>query len=67
MKFHETAKYYYTVGMHEPGGCLAFGMNASWWSEQDSWTKALITAACMEENAAQHEEALANNGAYLVP
>ncbi|MGB0505864.1 MAG: TRAP transporter substrate-binding protein, partial [Pikeienuella sp.] len=31
MKFYEAAKYYYTAGMHEPGGGLAFGMNKSWW------------------------------------
>ncbi|MEL7399265.1 MAG: twin-arginine translocation signal domain-containing protein, partial [Pseudomonadota bacterium] len=31
MKFYEAAKFYYTTGMHEPGGGLAFGMNKSWW------------------------------------
>ena len=31
MKFYEAAKYYYTGGMHEPGGGLALGLNASWW------------------------------------
>jgi len=65
MKFYEAAKYYYTAGMHEPGGGLAMGMNASWWGSLTSWEQALITAACREEHALQHEEASANNGAYL--
>ena len=34
MKFYEAAKFYYTAGMHEPGGGLALGMNASWWGER---------------------------------
>lgn len=65
MKFYEAAKFYYSPGMHEPGGGLAFGMNAEWWSKRSDWEKAVITAACLEEHAAQPEEALANNGEYL--
>lgn len=65
MKFYEAAKYYYSPGMHEPGGGLAFGMNKDWWSKRTPWEKAVIETACMEEHAAQPEEALANNGAYL--
>ena len=65
MKFYEAAKYYYSPGMHEPGGGLAFGMNAEWWSKRSKWEQAVIEAACMEENAAQPEEAIANNGQYL--
>ncbi len=65
MKFYEAANLYYTAGMHEPGGGLTFGMNASWWGGLSDWEKALITAACYEEHAAQPEEASANNGAYL--
>jgi TRAP-type mannitol/chloroaromatic compound transport system substrate-binding protein len=65
LKFYEAAKFYYTGGMHEPGGGLAFGMNASWWGGLSDWEKAVITAACHEELAAQHEEAMANNGIYL--
>lgn len=65
MKFYEAATYYYTAGMHEPGGGLAFGMNASWWDGLSDWERSLITAACYEEHAAQPEEASANNGAYL--
>ena len=65
MKFYEAAKYYYTGGMHEPGGGLAFGMNASWWGERSDWEKAVIEAACMEEHAAQFEEAMALNGEYM--
>ncbi len=65
MKFYEAAKYYYTAGMHEPGGGLAFGMNKSWWESLSDWEKAVIEAACLEENAAQPEEAAANNGLYL--
>ena len=65
MKFYEAATYYYTAGMHEPGGGLTFGMNASWWGGLSTWEQSLITAACFEEHAAQPEEASANNGAYL--
>ncbi len=65
MKFYEAAKYYYTAGMHEPGGGLAFGMNKAWWSGLGDWEKAVIEAACYEEHAAQPEEASANNGIYL--
>ena len=65
MKFYEAAKYYYTGGMHEPGGGLGFGMNLDFWNNCNDHEKAVITAACMEENAAQPEEAMANNGTYL--
>ncbi|MEH6526888.1 MAG: TRAP transporter substrate-binding protein [Sneathiella sp.] len=65
MKFYEAAKYYYYPGMHEPGGGLAFGMNKSWWESLSKWEQAVITAACMEEHAAQYEEAMALNGTYL--
>ncbi len=65
MKFYEAAKFYYTGGMHEPGGGLAFGMNASWWSGLSEYEQAVITACCYEEHAAQPEEAAANNGEYL--
>jgi len=65
MKFYEAAKFYYTAGMHEPGGGLAFGMNQKFWEDLSASEKAIITAACNEEHAAQHEEASANNGEYL--
>jgi TRAP-type mannitol/chloroaromatic compound transport system substrate-binding protein len=65
MKFYEAAKFYYTAGMHEPGSALAFGMNASFWGSLSDWEKAVITAACLEENAAQYEETVAKNGEYL--
>ena len=65
LKFYEAAEYYYTGGMHEPGGGLAFGMNAGWWGSLSEWEQAVITAACNEELAAAHEEAMANNGEYL--
>ena len=65
MKFYEAAKFYYTAGMHEPGSALALGMNASWWGGLSDYEKAVITAACMEENAAQYEETVALNGVYL--
>jgi len=51
MKFFEAAKYYYSPGMHEPGGGLAFGMNKEWWEERSTYEKIIIEAACMEENA----------------
>ena len=65
MKFYEAAKFYYSAGMHEPGGGLAFGMNQKFWEDLTPGEKAIITAACNEEHAAQHEEASANNGEYL--
>jgi TRAP-type mannitol/chloroaromatic compound transport system substrate-binding protein len=57
MKFYEAAKYYYYPGMHEPGGGLSFGFNKAYWEALSDWEKAIITAASMEEHAAQHEEA----------
>ena len=65
MKFYEAAKFYYTGGMHEPGGGLAFGMNKSWWDSLSDFEKAVIETCCLEENANQPEEAAANNGTYL--
>ncbi|MBV0911133.1 TRAP transporter substrate-binding protein [Anianabacter salinae] len=65
MKFYEAAQYYYTGGMHEPGGGLALGMNASWWGTLTDWEKEVITAASYMELAASHEEAAALNGVYL--
>ena len=65
MKFYEAAQFYYTGGMHEPGGGLAFGMNKEWWEARSDYEKAVIEACCLEENANQPEEAAANNGEYL--
>ncbi|MFZ9118939.1 MAG: TRAP transporter substrate-binding protein, partial [Paracoccaceae bacterium] len=65
MKFYEAAKYYYTGGMHEPGGGLAFAMNLDFYNGLTDHERAVIEAACYEENAAQPEEAMANNGTYL--
>lgn len=65
MKFYEAAKYYYYPGFHEPGGGVAFGMNAKWWSDLSKTEKAIITACCHEEHAGQYAEVQANNGAYL--
>lgn len=65
MKFYEAAKFYYTGGMHEPGGGLAFGMNKSWWEGLTQWEKDVLTAACYEEHANSYEEASALNGEYL--
>ena len=65
MKFYEAAKYYYTGGMHEPGGGLAFGMNKAFWDGLTEYEQAVIEAACNEEHAASHEEAIAKNGEFL--
>ncbi len=65
LKLYEAAKYYYTAGMHEPGGGVVFGSNASWWGTLSNNEKNIITAACYEELAAQYEEAIALNGDYL--
>ncbi len=65
MKFYEAAKYYYTGGMHEPGGGLAFGMNRAFYDGLSSFERAVIEAACNEEHAASHEENIAKNGEYL--
>ena len=40
-------------------------MNASWWASLSDWERAVITACSREEHAAQYEETMANNGAYL--
>ena len=65
MKFYDAAKYYYTGGMHEPGGGLALGLNAEWWGSLSDTERAIITAAANEEHAAAHDEAMAKNGEYL--
>ncbi len=65
MKFYEAAKFYYTGGMHEPGASLGLGMNASWWGSLSDWEQQIITAAALEEHAAQYEETVAKNGEYL--
>ncbi len=65
MKFYEAAKFYYTAGMHEPGGGLGFGMNKAWWDSLSEYEQAVIEVCCNEEMAAQIEEASAKNGEYL--
>jgi TRAP-type mannitol/chloroaromatic compound transport system substrate-binding protein len=65
MKFYEAAKFYYTGGVHEPGGGLGFGMNKSWYESLSDYEKHVITAACYEEHANSYEEAQALNGEYL--
>jgi TRAP-type mannitol/chloroaromatic compound transport system substrate-binding protein len=65
MKFYEAAKIYYTGGMHEPGGGLAFAMNTSFYGSLSDWEKAVIEAACAEEHELSHSEAMAKNGEYL--
>ena len=65
LKFYEAAKYYYYPGFHEPGGGLAFGMNASWWNSLSDWEKSVLEVCSHEEHAAQYEEAQAKNGEYL--
>ncbi len=65
MKFYEAAKYYYFPGMHEPGSMLALGMNASFWGGLSANHKAIIEAACNEENARTLAETNANNGEFL--
>lgn len=65
MKFYEAAKYYYTGGVHEPGGGLGFGMNKSWWEGLSSTEQAILRAACHQEHVAAHSEAWAKNGEYM--
>jgi TRAP-type mannitol/chloroaromatic compound transport system substrate-binding protein len=65
LRFFEAAKYYYTGGMHEIGGKIAMGMNASWWGSLTKYEQTVIQAAAAEEDAAQYEETYAYNGVYL--
>ncbi|MGG7567342.1 TRAP transporter substrate-binding protein [Rhodovulum sp. DZ06] len=65
MKFFEAARYYYVSGMHEPGASIALGANLPWWEGLSETHRAMISAAAEEENARQHQQAVANNGAYL--
>ncbi len=65
MKFHEAAKYYYYPGMHEPASMLNLGVNKSWWEGLSDLDKAIITAACAEENSLQVAEVNFQNGIYL--
>ncbi|MEO0498860.1 MAG: TRAP transporter substrate-binding protein [Pseudomonadota bacterium] len=65
MKFYEAAKYYYYPGMHEPGGFLSLGMNASWWSGLSETDKHIITACCHETSQILMAEYNAKNGEFL--
>ena len=65
MKFYEAAKFYYWPGMHEPGAQLAMGLNKAWFDGLSDTHKAIIEAACNEENARTMAETNANNGEYL--
>ena len=65
LKFYEAAQYYYWPGMHEPGSQLCMGFNASFWGTLTDYEKAVLTAACLEENALAMAETNANNGAFL--
>ena len=65
MKFYEAAKYYYWPGMHEPGAQLAMGINKTWFEGLSDTHKAIIEAACNEENGRTMAETNANNGEYL--
>jgi len=65
MKFYEAARYYYYPGMHEPGSQLALGMNLEFWNSLSDTHKAIIEAACNEENSRTAAETNANNGLYL--
>ncbi|SNR70207.1 TRAP transporter substrate-binding protein [Puniceibacterium sediminis] len=65
LKLYEAAKYYYWPGMHEPGSQLSMGINAAWLATVPENDKAIIIAACAEENAAQAAETNYNNGIYL--
>ncbi|MGR3782503.1 MAG: TRAP transporter substrate-binding protein [Albimonas sp.] len=65
MKFFDAAKYYYTGGMHEPGGGMCMGFNAQWWADLSEEEKAIITVACEQEFANSYNEATALNGEYL--
>ena len=65
MKFYEAAKYYYSPGMHEPGGFLSLGMNKKWWMSLSKTDQLIIEAACGQENDYLMAEYNANNGTYL--
>ena len=65
MKFYEAAKYYYTGGVHEPGGGLAFGMNKAWWESLSDTEQAILKACCDQEQMLSHSEAWAKNGEYM--
>lgn len=65
MKFYEAAKYYYTGGVHEPGGCVAFSMNRTFLDSLSDWEKAVIQTACDQEVIDSQSECMALNGEYL--
>ena len=65
LKLYEAAKFYYTGGMHEPGGGIAFGMNKDFWEGLSDYEKSVIQAACYEELSTGCDECDARNGEYL--
>jgi len=65
LKFYEAAKYYYFPGMHEPGGFVALGMNASWWGSLSNSERVTIEAVAIQESELMMSETNANNAIYL--
>ena len=65
LKFYEAAKYYYHPGMHEPGGFVALGMNASWWGSLTNSERFTIESIAIQESELMMSETNANNSIYL--
>jgi TRAP-type mannitol/chloroaromatic compound transport system substrate-binding protein len=65
LKFYEAAKYYYFPGMHEPGGFVSLGMNASWWGGLSNSDRILIESMAIQESELMMSETNANNSVYL--
>jgi len=65
LKLYEAAKYYYFPGMHEPGGFVALGMNASWWGGLSNSERFTIESIAIQESELMMSETNANNSIYL--
>ena len=65
LKLYEAAKYYYFPGMHEPGGFVALGMNASWWGSLTNSERITIESVAIQESELMMSETNANNSIYL--
>jgi TRAP-type mannitol/chloroaromatic compound transport system substrate-binding protein len=65
LKLYEAAKYYYFPGMHEPGGFVVLGMNASWWGSLTNSERITIESVAVQESELMMSETNANNAVYL--
>jgi TRAP-type mannitol/chloroaromatic compound transport system substrate-binding protein len=63
--FYREAPLYYGPGFHEPGSCLAVGVNRKAWEGLSAEHQAIVRAACATSNHMSVGEFTFQNSAYL--